>query len=134
MNGDKFYTITSSAESSTKIFFTRIGASDHSFNLRNEPGVLFRYNGPDHVFASVIEPHGIYDSVREFCSGAEGSIEEVKVIGSNDEATILQIIGKNKINWTLMINNGPSSDVKEHSVVFGNNTYAWKGNYKLVKK
>lgn len=133
MTGERFYTITSAADSLTKIMMTRTGAGDPKFNLRNDPGILLRYNGTDHVFASVIEPHGIYDPVKEFCSGAEGIVQEVKVIGSNEVGTVIKIIGKNKLDWTLMINNGASSDTDEHTVIFQNNKYQWKGNYKLIK-
>lgn len=133
MTGERFYTLTSAADSLTKIIMTRIGAGDPKFNLRNDPGIMLRYNGTNHVFASVIEPHGTYDPVREFCSGASGIIEEVKIIGSNEIGTVVSIKGKNKINWILMINNGNASETEEHTVSFGNDKYQWKGNFKLVK-
>lgn len=134
MTGEKFYTITTAADSATKIFFTRIGAGDPNYNLRNDPGLLLRYNGAEHLFASVIEPHGVYDAVREFCSGTSGLIESVKIIGSNDEASVVNIKGSNGIDWTLMVNNQKASDSENHSVTFDNQKYEWKGNYKLIKK
>lgn len=133
LNEDRFYTITSSADSSTKIYFTRIGASDPKFNLRNDAGIMLRKKAASNVFATVIEPHGVYDGVREFTAGSFGQIESVKVLASNNEASAVRIQGKNGIDWTLLINNGKFSADDKYSISVGEKKYEWTGNYKLVK-
>ena len=55
LNGARYYSVTSAADSLTSVFFTRIGAGDPEFNLRNEPGIILRKTGTSEVFASVIE-------------------------------------------------------------------------------
>lgn len=133
LNENKFYSITTSADSS-QIFFTRIGASDPNFNLRNDPGMIIRKKGKDYVFASVIEPHGIYDGVREFTAGSFSKIEFVKVLFSNDEITAVQIKAKENINWLLLINNGNSNKNSIHSFSLNGKKYEFKGNYSLIKQ
>lgn len=129
----RYYTITSSVDSSMIVFFTRIGGSDPNFNLRNEPAVMLRYKGKSKVFASVIEPHGSFDPVTENSINSEGIIKSVKVIGSNDEATVIEISTKNSTSWTLMISNMESAKEAKHAVEFSNKKFEWIGNYKLVK-
>jgi hypothetical protein len=133
MNGNRFYSITSNADSLTNIYFTRIGAGDPNFNLRHEPAVIFRWKGTEHVFASALEPHGAWDGVREYSAGARGVIEAISVIGSNDEATVVQIKGKENIDWTIMISNTKTDNARKHSVEFQGKKYEWTGNYQLVK-
>jgi len=133
LNGERFYTITSNADSSTKVFFTRVGGSDPNFNLRSDPGVLLRWNGKSHIFASVVEPHGNFDGVKEFTAGAKGMIDEINVILSNDEYTVIEIKGKQKLNWMLMINNGEPSDLAIHSLEIQGKKFEWVGNYNLLK-
>ncbi len=129
----RYYTITSNAGSNTKVLFTRIGGNDPNFNLRNEPAVMLRYNGKSNVFASVIEPHGSFDPVTENSNNSEGIIKSVRVIGSNDEATVIEINAKNNLSWTLMITNKESLHNTKHSVEFSNKKYEWIGNYNLIK-
>ncbi|MDP3582814.1 MAG: heparinase, partial [Ignavibacteria bacterium] len=133
LNEDRFYTITSSADSSTKIYFTRIGASDPKFNLRNDAGIMIRKKAASNVFVSIIEPHGMYDGVREFTAGSFGQIESVTVLASNNDASAIRIVGKNGIDWTLLINNGKASADEKHFISVGEKKYQWSGNYKLVR-
>ena len=134
LNGERFYTITSNADSTTKIFYTRIGGNDPKFNLRTDPGIMMRWKGKSHVFASVLEPHGNFDGVNEFSAGAKGMIDEINVIGTSDEWSEIEIKGKQNLNWILMINNGAASEVEKHSIEFGGKKYEWVGNYNLLKK
>lgn len=94
---------------------------------------MFRWKGKDHVFASVIEPHGSFDDVTENSSGFAGVVERINLIGTNNEATVVEILGKNNLHWYLMINNEEASDTKKHSVEFNGKKFEWIGNFKLVK-
>ncbi len=133
LNGQRFYTLISNADTLTQIFYTRTGGSDPSFNLRHDPGVLLRQKGKSHVFASVIEPHGKYDAVKEFTSGVKGIVEEINVLSSNKDYTALEIKGKKNMNWILLINNGNASETAMHSTEIRGTKIEWIGNYKLIK-
>lgn len=133
MNGERYYSIITAADSATKVFFTRIGASDPNFNLRNEPAFMLRQKGSLHVFASVLEPHGKWDGTKEFSVGAAPTIESVNVIVSTDEGTIVSIDGKDNLHWLLMVANGPASETAQHKVIHNGVTYSWTGNAMIQK-
>lgn len=133
LNGNKFYSVTANADSS-QIFFTRIGAGDPNFNLRNDPGLIIRNRRKDYVFASVIEPHGLYDGLREFTVGSFSKIESVKVLFSNEEITAVQIKAKQNINWLLLINNSNADKKAEHNFSFNGKNIQFSGNFSLIKK
>ena len=40
-----FYSLTSAAEASDELLFTRVGASDPNFNLRRDAGFMIRRDG-----------------------------------------------------------------------------------------
>jgi oligo-alginate lyase len=123
----------SAADTATQVFFTRIGAGDPNFNLRNEPAIMLRSRSRNRVFASVIEPHGTFDGTREFSEGATGVMANVRVLTATDEGTIVEITGTNSLKWTLCIANGAASETAQHRINAGGMNYEWKGNYSLIK-
>ncbi|MDR3610377.1 MAG: heparinase II/III family protein [Ignavibacteriaceae bacterium] len=133
LQGNRYYTVVSDADTSIKVFFVRIGAGDPDFDLRHEPAVIMRYKGDSHVFASVIEPHGMWDGINEFSAGATGIVRIVKVLTSDDDATAVQILGNN-LNWILLINNRDASDTAKHTLKVLGKEYKWSGNFSLIKK
>ncbi|MFA6540065.1 MAG: heparinase II/III family protein [Bacteroidota bacterium] len=133
MNGSRYYSLITAADSSTKVFFTQIGGSDPNFNLRNEPGFMLRQRAASHVFASVLEPHGEWDGTKEFSIGARPTIRSVIVLGSTDEGTVVEVQGENKLRWIICVANGAPSGGAEHSVAVNGTTYRWKGNIELKK-
>ena len=133
LEGGRYYSIVSAADDATKVFFTRIGASDPEFNLRNEPGIMLRRTAALTVFATVLEQHGTFEPVDELSVGASGRIKDVKVLESNSEASIIEISGTGSLHWVIATVNGNASDEQGHSIAAGGKTYSWKGNYKLWK-
>ncbi len=133
LSGQRYYSVTSSADSATKIFFARIGASDSNFNLRNDPAVILRAKASSYVFASTLEPHGYFEPVSERSDGATGKIYSVNVLGSTEEGTVVEILGRNTLHWIVMVNNGEASDTKAHELTFNGKTYRWIGNISVQK-
>ncbi len=133
LNQYKYYSITCSTDSTMKVYFTRIGANDPNFNLRNDAGIIFRKNSNNFSLATVIEPHGNYNEVTENTTGFSGVINEVEVLSCTNEATVVNIKGKDNLNWILLINNGAASDSSKHSVEVNGKKYEWIGNYSLLK-
>lgn len=133
LNGGRYYSVVSSADTSTSVLFTRIGAGDPNFNLRNEPAFVLRQDAASHVFASVIEPHGFFDPVPELSTGAAANVESVTVLASTDEGTIVQIAGEKAFCWVWMVANGPASETARHTVTANGVQYSWVGNYNLNK-
>lgn len=133
LSGGRYYTVVSAADTSTSILFTRIGAGDPNFNLRNEPAFMLRQNATSHVFVSVIEPHGFFDPVPELSVGATGNVESITVLASTDEGTVVEIVGKNSLRWVFMVANGPASETERHMISANGVQYSWVGNYHLNK-
>jgi len=134
LDGNRYYTITSAADPSTKIVFTRTGASDPNFNLRHEPAMILRQKAANHVFASAIEPHGSFDGAKESTSGSYPVIRSVTVLASTEEGTVVRITGERKIQWMVLIaNNSPDPSTK-HSMKAGEETISWVGPAKIIKQ
>jgi oligo-alginate lyase len=131
LNGNRYYTVTSSGDTNTKVLFARIGASDPNFNLRNEPAVILRRTADSYVFASVVEPHGTFDGVEELTTGVRPRVESVTVLGSNDEGTVIEIRGKDGLRWTFSVANGDPAG--KHSVEANGVSHTWQGPYRLEK-
>lgn len=134
LSGGQYYSVVSAADTSTLVLFARIGASDPQFNLRHDPVFILRQQGNTHVFASVIEPHGSFNPVTELAPGATGAVESVRVIGTDDTGTVVEISGKNSMRWLFMVAHGPASDSASHTIRLGGTTYSWTGNFSLKKQ
>lgn len=105
LNGDRFYTAVSAAAPGAKIFYTRVGANDPKFNLRPETAVIQRVNAANHVFATVIEPHGRWDATREVTAGGASMFRSVEVVAATTEGTVVRLQGANGLDWMLMVSN-----------------------------
>lgn len=133
MNGSRYYTITTATTAPAKLIMTRIGANDPKLNLRAEIGFLLRTRAANQVFASVIEPHGVWDGTKEFTYGGFPSIQSVQVVAATDEGTVVKVVGKESLAWTILISNRPDAADTEHRVEAGGQTYTWKGNAAIVR-
>jgi hypothetical protein len=127
LNGSRYYSLISSADTNTQVIFTLIGAHDPNFNLRREPGILLRTKGKDNVYATVIEPHGQFDANKEISEGATGFIKSVHVVVSNDEGTVIQISANDSTRWTMMIANSTSAEQTQHSIQTASGKFVWTG-------
>ncbi len=133
LNGDRYYSITTAADSDTKIFLTEIGANDPNFNLRNEPGFMLRTKAKNHVFASVVEPHGEFNPTAEFSVKSYSQIKGIKVLASNEDGSIIEIDKPNNEKWILMIANNDSDENTKHSISVSGKEFQWKGPVQLQK-
>ncbi|MCX6142439.1 MAG: heparinase II/III family protein [Ignavibacteriales bacterium] len=133
LQGDRYYSMISAADTSTFVMFTRIGAGDPNFNLRSEPGIVLRRNAASTVFATVLEPHGYFEPVNEISLKATGRVKEINVLVSTAEATVVEINGTGSLHWLFAVVNGEASTEASHSITVGGKTISWKGNYSLWK-
>lgn len=83
LEGNRFYTVTTTVdpEAGAEAIGCRSGANDPEQNLRNEPCMIIRQQGKGrHIFASVIEPHGLYDLNVEKTDGSRSAIDRIEVV------------------------------------------------------
>lgn len=134
LDGQRYYTWTFTGTDDMTFFFGQLGANDPNFNLTVEPVFISRQKGKNHVFASVIEPHGFWSEAREISRQANSNIRAVKVVGHNEVGTVVQILGVDGLEWLVSVYNGNNPDPQaEHTVTFGGETFNWTGNYKLIR-
>ncbi|GAA3512129.1 hypothetical protein GCM10022393_27330 [Aquimarina addita] len=132
LNKNSFYSISSLIDADSRMIFSRLGANDPDFNLRNEPSYMIREKGKkNHIFVNVIEPHGNFDPKLESVQNPHSSVSEIKVLLSNKEYTAISIILDAKKTYTLVIANNSSESNKQHSVTIDEQEYEWTGNYNL---
>ncbi len=132
VDGQRYYSLIAAGAPGTELLLGRIGANDPDFNLRAEPMLLLRRRAGDHLFASVLEPHGYFNEAREQSRDARSVIQTVRVIGHDDTASVIEIQGKRGIHWQVMVNNGEPTE-GEKRVTFGGRQFRWQGNYHVEK-
>lgn len=130
LNNNKFYTLTTVAEKEEEILLVRIGANDPEFNLRKEPGIIFRRpETKDTLFASIVEPHGSYSPVTESARNSNSNIAELTVIQDDANYTAVSIkTVKGNTRIFIVSNNGVKASTKHRMKVNGKN-YRWSGPY-----
>ena len=134
LTGGRYYTVTASADTNTSVLFARIGASDPNFNLRPEAAVILRTHAQSSVFASVLEPHGLWDGNIETSRDAFGGVTNVVVLESTEEYTAAQINWKDGRHWLVIVVNKPSSPVEIHTATVKGKKIQWLGGAYIVKQ
>ena len=130
--GGRYYSFLTAAQPQAQVFFTRIGAHDPNFNLRDEPAVILRVRKKDCLFASVIEPHGYFNEAQERSENPYPSFKTVKIIGSNTQGSVIEITAKSGKRWRIMVTNQKADARKQHRLKFGGKEFTWVGNFKVV--
>jgi hypothetical protein len=130
ISNSKFYTITSVANDTDELLFTRIGANDPAFNLRRDPAFMIRRQGTgDQLFVTVIEPHGGYDPVTEIAMNASSRIAELKVLHDDTEHTAIEIETVEGSAVLLIVSNRDHSPSAQHRLRLGDEVISWEGPY-----
>ncbi|WP_161554552.1 heparinase II/III domain-containing protein [Sinomicrobium soli] len=130
----RFYSITTLTDSSTELFFTQAGAGDPDFNLRPEKGYLVRQRDKrDHVFVSIIEPHGNFDPQLETVQHPGSGVEMLEVTYRDDKYLAVTFRFRNQQAHTLVICRDKVTGTPEHRVTIGSKTIRWKGAYTITQ-
>ena len=127
LDGQRYYSVTTAGNAPTTVLHGRTGANDSGFNLTSEPLLVLRRRAADHLFASVIEPHGYFSGATESSVQARSRIAAVRVLGSDDAASVVEIEDADGARWHVLVNNGAPSG-GAHTATFDGVTYAWAGN------
>ncbi len=133
LNSRRYYTLTTSAGEPTTVYYTRIGASDPDFNLRSDPGLVFRRTAASTVFATVIEPHGTFDPIKEFSVGVRPTITAVRVLASTEAGTVVELTGRDGFRWVFMTSNQPADPGAQHEITVDGTAYRWTGTHSLQR-
>ena len=130
LNEGSFYTLTSISQPNDEVFFVRIGASDPNFNLRKEPGIVFRKkNAQKATFVSVLETHGNYNKVTELATNSSSSIASLKVVYEDPNYIGVEIKNKSGIATLFVLATKNNKANQKHRLQINNKTYNWVGAY-----
>ncbi len=129
LDGQRYYSLTMAGAPGTRVVFGRTGAGDPDFDLLSEPLLLVRRQATAQLFASVIEPHGLFSEPEERSERARPRLTHVRVLGDGADASVVEILGGGGLRWVVMISNGAPSATDRHRVVVGGQSYEWTGNY-----
>ncbi|UCD39169.1 MAG: alginate lyase family protein [Fidelibacterota bacterium] len=129
VDGHRYYTLITTGTAGGQGILGRTGANDPDYNLRSEPLAIVRANGSEVVFCSAIEPHGYFNEATESSRAARGIIQAVRILGHTDEGTVVNVTGKNGLDWTLSVTNQEASATRGHSVLVNGQPYEWSGNF-----
>ncbi|RCW93352.1 alginate lyase family protein [Winogradskyella arenosi] len=130
LNNQIFYSITSATHAKDKVLLARTGANDPEFNLRRDPAMILRKeNTASAVFASVIEPHGVYNAVSETADNAYSQFESVTVVLDEEAYTAIVLKMTSGASKLLILSNLDPNNETEHNLKIGANNYQWTGAY-----
>ncbi|MGV2987923.1 heparinase II/III family protein [Vibrio sp. E150_011] len=133
LHGSSYYSLVTTANKGSEVFFTRTGANDPDFNLRSEPALILRQSGQDHVFASVLETHGYFNEEIEASVGARGLVESVKTLANNDDATVIEINTTSGNQYRFAISNKDEAAQNErHELTIDGELVSWNGSFARV--
>ena len=127
---NRFYTLTSVAESSDELLFTRLGANDPEFNLRRDPAFMIRRNSAGNtVFATTIEPHGAYSPVTELATAAKSSIANLRIAHDDEHYTAVSIEDLQGHASIFILSNQDPSAAERHELRIDGRVYRWSGPF-----
>lgn len=136
MNEGSFFTLTTVAQPNDELYFVRTGANDPSFNLRRDPGIIFRKkNSQKATFVSVLEIHGSYSTVTETAINAYSSIDSLKVVYEDRNYIAVEIKNKLGVSSLFILATNNNNVKQKHSIKINNKDYKWLGPYsKTINK
>ncbi|MBP0904909.1 alginate lyase family protein [Mariniflexile gromovii] len=132
-NNERFYTLTSVVSNEDNLIFTRIGANDPNFNLRNDPGFIIRKpQTKDSYFVSLIESHGHYDPVSEIATNAFSNLKKLSIVYSADAYIAISIENENNTKSMFLFSLNDNSKTSKHQIKIEDKAYEWVGVYQLI--
>ncbi len=130
LNNGSYYSLTSATQPNDEVFFVRLGANDPDFNLRRDPGIIFRKkNANKATFVSALETHGGYSPVTESSKNSYSSIESLKVVYEDAAYIGVEIKNKSGVSTLFVLATKDNNATQKHEMKINNATYNWVGAY-----
>lgn len=132
--GNRFYSINTVTNENTEFLFTRLGANDPDFNLRNDPGLIIRqHHSPRHTFVSTVEPHGLYDLNKEVTSGFKTQLTQLELLVDTDEMSAVKFEIEGGKAYLFVCMNAQFDTSAARSISIEGKTISFTGNYYLTE-
>lgn len=92
-NGNRMYSLTTAVSSPASGILMHLGANDPDFNLRDEKAWMLRVpQAANCTFATIIEPHGQYDVIKETAENTRSLISDIKIISDTPQQTEVEVV------------------------------------------
>ncbi|MCX6309199.1 MAG: hypothetical protein NTY32_10365, partial [Bacteroidia bacterium] len=82
----------------------------------------------NHTFASVIEPHGLYDLSREVTSGYQSVVSAIELIQEDEAFTVLKMETRTGKTYLFVKVNSNFNATNAHSLVLNGKEITFFGN------
>uniref|UniRef100_UPI00373570AB alginate lyase family protein n=1 Tax=Thalassotalea litorea TaxID=2020715 RepID=UPI00373570AB len=131
LNDDRFYTMTTKTTKDMTLLFTRTGANDPDFNLREDKAFIYRLEKSKNVdFVSLLELHGEYNPSKEYTLDAHSQLENLDFTVHGDVQVVsFKLAGANPMLLAL-VPEGASD--KRYTFTHKGNSYQFTGQYLLT--
>ena len=128
----RFYTQTAIVDGNTEALFTRIGANDPQFNLRNETAFIYRKKAAKaHTFVSVLEPHGQYNPSKEFTVAAKSTIAAIEYSIQGDiELLEISLVTDQRYLFAF---NHTVENKQNNTFTYQKNNFSFNGRFTLFE-
>ncbi|TLU65846.1 alginate lyase family protein [Thalassotalea litorea] len=131
LNDDRFYTMTTKATEDMTLLFTRTGANDPDFNLREDKAFIYRLEKAKNVdFVSLLELHGEYNPSKEYTLDAHSQLESLDYSVEDDVHVVRFKLAGSDAMLLAFVPEGKSDQQVKFS--FNGQSYKFKGQYLLT--
>ena len=114
-----------------ELIFAQLGANDPNFNLRNEGALIHRVeSSKDHIYVSVLEPHGEYNGRAEYTVNAKSNVVDL----SSSYADGINIVGIGLVSGgsITLVFTERGDQTSKHKIEHNGRTIEWVGHYTLI--
>ncbi len=129
----RFYTLTQLATQPARLLLTETGANDPEFNLRWEPGLVWRFESSRNAtFVSVLEPHGEYDGSREFTTRSASALATLGHV-SDGPRDVVRLVNRNGEQILVALSWDDDASRQHQAEAFGERL-EWSGFHGVFEK
>ncbi len=130
LRSGRFYTYSVIANSDIEAVHTRIGAGDPDFNLRPDPGLLFRTEDVRNLdLVALLEPHGEYNGAREYTIRSQSQVARLQRFEDGGKDLVV-VETTDAARLAVALSYDPNTNAV-HSIQTAAGEYRWRGYHRV---
>ncbi len=129
-SNNTFHTLSMASKHGDTYLFTKLGANDPEFNLRDDPSfVIRRANTASTLFVNAIETHGSYSPVTEISKNTRTKIKGISILMETEDYSVISINLAEGASIKLYFANNNKNKNQLHSILLDGVEQQWTGPY-----
>ncbi len=129
-SNNTFHTLTMASEAGDTYLFTKLGANDPEFNLRDDPSfIIRRENTPSTLFVNAIETHGSYSPVTEMAKNTRSILKGLSILMETEAYSVVSIDLVKGAPIKVYLANKNQSKTQSHTLQLDGVEQQWTGPY-----